>query len=37
MLKNKLIDGIIKEPIGGAHKDIEKTSLVIKRHYPKRN
>jgi acetyl-CoA carboxylase carboxyl transferase subunit alpha len=31
MLKNKLIDGIIDEPIGGAHNDIEKTIATVKK------
>ena len=31
MLKNKLIDGIIKEPIGGAHSDPEKTFANVKK------
>lgn len=30
MLKNKLIDGIIKEPLGGAHTDPEATFEIIK-------
>ncbi|MEQ9422910.1 MAG: acetyl-CoA carboxylase carboxyltransferase subunit alpha [Cyclobacteriaceae bacterium] len=30
MLKNKLIDGIIKEPLGGAHKDMKKASENLK-------
>ena len=30
MLKNKLIDGIIKEPLGGAHQDPEEMSATIK-------
>jgi acetyl-CoA carboxylase carboxyl transferase subunit alpha len=30
MLKNKLIDGIIKEPLGGAHQDPDAMSAVIK-------
>src|SRR5699024_4100519 len=30
MLKNKLIDGIIEEPIGGAHQDPERTGEVVK-------
>nr|MBC7614303.1 acetyl-CoA carboxylase carboxyltransferase subunit alpha [Pseudopedobacter sp.] len=30
MLKNKLIDGIIKEPIGGAHQDPEAMAHTIK-------
>lgn len=31
MLKFKLIDGIVKEPLGGAHTDIEKMSLKLKK------
>jgi acetyl-CoA carboxylase carboxyl transferase subunit alpha len=31
MLKNKLIDGIIKEPLGGAHTDVKKMSATIKK------
>ncbi|HEY5690499.1 MAG TPA: acetyl-CoA carboxylase carboxyltransferase subunit alpha [Cyclobacteriaceae bacterium] len=31
MLANKLIDGIIKEPLGGAHKDIKWMSNEVKR------
>lgn len=31
MLKNKLIDGIIKEPVGGAHTDLTDMSRRIKR------
>lgn len=30
MLKNKLIDGIIQEPLGGAHQDPDAMSAVIK-------
>ncbi len=30
MLKNKLIDGIIKEPLGGAHADPEKMYKKLK-------
>ena len=30
MLKNKMIDGIIKEPLGGAHHDPEKCFLEVK-------
>ena len=36
MLKNKLIDGIIKEPMGGAHRDhtgvFESVSKEIQKH-----
>ena len=39
MLKNKLIDGIIPEPEGGAHADVDRaTSLVkteVKKHLDK--
>ncbi len=35
MLENKLIDGIIKEPIGGAHRDKEKMYSTIKREINK--
>ncbi len=31
MLKNKLIDGIIKEPLGGAHTDLNKSSSELKK------
>ncbi|MDP5139536.1 MAG: acetyl-CoA carboxylase carboxyl transferase subunit alpha, partial [Spirosomaceae bacterium] len=31
MLKNKLIDGIIEEPLGGAHLDWETTAETIKQ------
>lgn len=31
MLKNKLIDGIIKEPLGGAHTDLDKASKELKK------
>lgn len=31
MLKNKLIDGIIKEPLGGAHTDLNKASSELKK------
>tara|TARA_R110001592_G_scaffold189581_2_gene435079 strand:+ start:127 stop:1086 length:960 start_codon:yes stop_codon:yes gene_type:complete len=31
MLSNKLIDGIIKEPIGGAHTDPNKTFEIVKK------
>ncbi|MEC8969450.1 MAG: acetyl-CoA carboxylase carboxyltransferase subunit alpha [Bacteroidota bacterium] len=41
MLKNKLIDGIIKEPLGGAHAEPEKMykklKTEIKRHISKLN
>lgn len=32
MLKFKLIDGIIEEPLGGAHNDPEKTAVTLKQH-----
>ena len=31
MMKNKLIDGIIKEPLGGAHNDPEKMTQTLKK------
>lgn len=31
MLKNKLIDGIINEPLGGAHTDLNKSSSELKK------
>ncbi len=31
MLKNKLIDGIIQEPLGGAHRDHEGTFEMVKK------
>lgn len=31
MLKNKLIDGIIKEPLGGAHTDLKNASKELKK------
>jgi acetyl-CoA carboxylase carboxyl transferase subunit alpha len=31
MLQNKLIDGIIKEPLGGAHTDVKKMSAELKK------
>lgn len=30
MLKNKLIDGIIPEPVGGAHADVDKATALVK-------
>jgi acetyl-CoA carboxylase carboxyl transferase subunit alpha len=30
MLKNKLIDGIIEEPLGGAHENPKETYLIMK-------
>ena len=39
MLSNKLIDGVIKEPIGGAHTDPEEMFKIVKKeilkHLPK--
>lgn len=35
MLKNKLIDGIIKEPLGGAHHKPEETFKIVKREIKK--
>lgn len=35
MLKNGLIDGVIKEPIGGAHRDKEKMYTTMKREINK--
>src|SRR3569833_1806411 len=32
MLKNKLIDGIIKEPLGGAHQDPVAMAATLKKH-----
>ncbi len=31
MLKNKLIDGVIKEPLGGAHNDLEASASELKK------
>lgn len=31
MLKNKLIDGVIKEPLGGAHQDPEAMAALLKK------
>jgi acetyl-CoA carboxylase carboxyl transferase subunit alpha len=31
MLKNKLIDGIVKEPLGGAHTDIKSMAETVKK------
>ncbi len=31
MLKNKLIDGIIKEPLGGAHTDVKWMAAEVKK------
>ncbi len=35
MLKNKLIDGVIKEPLGGAHNDIPATYELVKSEITK--
>ena len=35
MHKNKLIDGIIKEPMGGAHLQPEKTFEIVKKEIAK--
>ena len=35
MLKQKLIDGIIKEPIGGAHAEPEKMAKKLKTEIKK--
>ncbi len=35
MKKNKLIDGVIKEPLGGAHIDKEKAFASVKTHIKK--
>ncbi len=32
MFENGLIDGIIKEPLGGAHSDPEKMAEILKKH-----
>ncbi|MEQ9403533.1 MAG: acetyl-CoA carboxylase carboxyltransferase subunit alpha [Cyclobacteriaceae bacterium] len=31
MLQNKLIDGVIKEPLGGAHNDLNESAAELKR------
>ena len=31
MLSNKLIDGIVKEPVGGAHTDVKWMAQEVKR------
>ncbi len=31
MLKNKLIDGVIKEPMGGAHQDPVAMAAILKK------
>ena len=31
MLKNKLIDGVIKEPLGGAHQDPVAMATTLKK------
>src|SRR5690606_8273948 len=35
MLKNKLIDGVIEEPLGGAHNDPAKTFATVKKEIKK--
>lgn len=35
MLKNGLIDGVIDEPLGGAHNDVEKTISTVKKEIKK--
>ncbi len=35
MLANKLIDGIIPEPVGGAHADIDEATSIVKREVVK--
>ncbi len=35
MLENKLIDGVIKEPIGGAHANPEEAYLLVKKEVSK--
>src|SRR5471030_1668514 len=35
MLKNKLIDGVIKEPLGGAHQDPVAMATILKKHLQK--
>jgi acetyl-CoA carboxylase carboxyl transferase subunit alpha len=35
MFKNGLIDGIIDEPLGGAHNDVEKTISTVKKEIKK--
>jgi acetyl-CoA carboxylase carboxyl transferase subunit alpha len=36
MLKNKLIDGVIKEPLGGAHQDPVAMANILKKTITKR-
>lgn len=33
--KNKIIDGIVKEPLGGAHSDPEEMAKILKKHLKK--
>ncbi|MFI5170826.1 MAG: acetyl-CoA carboxylase carboxyltransferase subunit alpha [Chitinophagales bacterium] len=33
--KNKIIDGIIKEPVGGAHSDPDEMAKILKKHLKK--
>jgi acetyl-CoA carboxylase carboxyl transferase subunit alpha len=35
MLKNKLIDGIIPEPVGGAHSDVDEVCRIVKAEVKK--
>ena len=35
MLKNKLIDGVIKEPLGGAHQDPIAMAAILKKQLVK--
>jgi len=35
MLKNGLIDGVIKEPLGGAHNNMKETALELKKEIKK--
>jgi len=35
MLKNKLIDGVIKEPVGGAHADHDAAFALVKKEIKK--
>ena len=35
MLENKLIDGIIKEPVGGAHSNPEEAYELVKKEISK--
>ncbi|HNF70611.1 MAG TPA: acetyl-CoA carboxylase carboxyl transferase subunit alpha, partial [Chitinophagales bacterium] len=33
--RNKIIDGIVKEPLGGAHTDPEESARLLKKHLKK--